>query len=199
MIHELIRAALVPATLLFVALLVVLYLRVYRFNRTANDVVPYLRWLDFEQMQDLLSPEQDRHFRQHLPARQFREFQEKRIRLSVEFLVRSSHNAEILRSWGWYELRRSWRTKDRKAGRTSRELINAAVQCKIIGLALRFKLYFWLLRMTLFPFLGTPGFAALLPLGSSYLLRVYTKTKVAAVELSRMYGAEYHEQLVQVL
>ncbi|HJX83132.1 MAG TPA: hypothetical protein VJ723_02165 [Candidatus Angelobacter sp.] len=199
MIHELIRAALVPFVFILISLLVVLYLRIYRSDRTPNDVIPYLRGLDFEQLQDLLSPEQDSHFQQQLSPRRFRVFQQKRIRLSLEFLGRLSHDTDVLRGWGWYELKRSWRTRDRNVRRTSRQLVTAAVQCLVLGLALRCKLHVWLFRMTLLPFWPTPSFAALLRSGSADLLGFYEKTKAAALELAQAYGAEYHERLAEVL
>ena len=199
MIREFLSATHILIELLLAFVLAFLYLRIYRFNRTVNDVIPYLRGLDFEQMQDLLNPAQDIHFRQYLPPRQFRVFQQKRVRLSLEFLGRLAHNAVILREWGWYELKRSWRTRDRKTRRSSRELVTAAVQCQILGLVLRCKLHVWLFRMALFPFLATPNFAALLRLGSADLLGFYEKTKAAAIELAQTYGAEYHERLAEVL
>src|SRR5258708_30221105 len=197
MIHELFRAAPVPLVLLLISLFVLLYLRTYRFKRTHNDVTPYLRKLDFEHLQDLLSPEQDIHFRQYLPRRQFREFQQKRIRITVEFLGRMSHDTDVLRGWGWYELTRSWRTRDHKIRRISRQLVSGAVQCLVIGLAVRCKLHVWLFRMALFPFLPTPNFSDLLRVGSVDLLGFYEKTRTLALELAQTYGAEYQAQWSQ--
>src|SRR5258708_873769 len=122
MIHELFRAAPVPLVLLLISLFVLLYLRTYRFKRTHNDVTPYLRKLDFEHLQDLLSPEQDIHFRQYLPRRQFREFQQKRIRITVEFLGRMSHDTDVLRGCGWSQLTPTWRTTDPNIMLSSRHL-----------------------------------------------------------------------------
>jgi hypothetical protein len=199
MIHELFRAAPFPIVLLLISLFVVLYLRIYRFKRTHNDVAPYLRGLDFQQLQDLLHPEQDICFRQSLPPRQFREFQQKRIRLSLEFLGRLSHDTDVLQGWGWYELTRSWRTRDRKTRRTSRQLVTGAALCLVLGLAVRCKLHVWLIRMALFPFLPTPNFADLLRLGSMELLGCYEKTRAAALELAQVYGDEYRMRLDEAL
>ncbi|HJX84158.1 MAG TPA: hypothetical protein VJ723_07435 [Candidatus Angelobacter sp.] len=199
MIHELLRAAPVLLVLLLISLSVLLYLRIYRFKRTQNDVIPYLRALDFEQLQDLLNPEQDIHFRQVLPRQQFREFQQKRVRITLEFLGRMSHDTDVLRGWGWYELTRSWRTRDRKTRRTSRQLVTGAVQCLVIGLAVRCKLHAWLFRMVLFPFLPTPNFADLMRLGSVDLLGFYEKTRTAALELAQAYGDEYRRRLALAL
>ncbi|SRR5258708_31981794 len=200
MIYEVIRAAFVPLGFLFISLLVVLYLRIYRFSdRTAYDVAAYLRPVDLEQVRDLLSPEPEQYLRLNLAAAQFKTLQRKRIHLGLEHIGRLAHNAGVLRGWGRYELRRGQRTRDRKARRASRELVSAGVQCQILGLVLRLKLHVWLFRMALFPFLPAPRFASLLRLGSVDLPAFYEKTKAAATELSRIYGPEYHERLVQVL
>jgi hypothetical protein len=42
MIHELFRAAPVPLALLLIFIFTLLYLRIYRSERTQNDVIPYL-------------------------------------------------------------------------------------------------------------------------------------------------------------
>ena len=69
-------------------------------RRTLDDVTPYLRPAELEEIQELLDPAQEVNFRLRLSPEEFRRWQRKRIHLMREYLLRMSHNALVLIEWG---------------------------------------------------------------------------------------------------
>jgi RNA-binding protein YlmH len=65
-------------------------------RRTLDDVTPYLRPAELQEIQELLDPAQEVNFRLHLSPEEFRRWQRKRIHLMREYLLRMSHNALVL-------------------------------------------------------------------------------------------------------
>src|SRR5690242_18870567 len=82
------------------ALLAILYRRIYWVgDRTAEEVLLFLRPLDVLQVQDLFASGEERYLRLNLTPRQFRRAQRNRITLALEYIRRISHNALILQQW----------------------------------------------------------------------------------------------------
>jgi hypothetical protein len=76
-------------------------------KRTQDDVAPFLRPAEFEELEALLDPAQEVNFKLHLSRREFRDWQRKRIHLMREYLLRMSHNALVLIEWGNMECART--------------------------------------------------------------------------------------------
>ena len=64
-------------------------------KRTVDDVTPFLRPAEAEELESLLDPGQETAFRLRMPPREFAAWQRKRIHLMREYLLRMSHNALV--------------------------------------------------------------------------------------------------------
>src|SRR5689334_17773639 len=110
MISELLhlaRAVWFEAAILLVAGFVVLYRRTYRFRyRPPNQVIPFLRGVDTDELRHLLNPTAEQYLRLNMSKAQFRHEQRTRLWLALEYLGRLFHNALVMVEWGHYELER---------------------------------------------------------------------------------------------
>jgi hypothetical protein len=184
------------------ALLVVgfLYEWIYRFSeRTAHDVIPYLRSVNLEEVSSLFDLGAERYLRLNSSPQEFRKSQWKRCHLVLQYVGDLAHNAKVFQEWGKYERTRSRRTHDRDARRASMELTIACVQCRICAVAVRLRVHFWLVKMAALPFASAPSFASLPRMGSAEMLSFYQQVKASAVELGQAYGESYHQKLVHSL
>lgn len=184
------------------ALLVVVFLYewIYRFSeRTAHDVIPYLRSINLEEVKTLLDPANEVYLRMNSSPHEFRKAQWKRCHLALQYAGDLAHNAKVFQEWGKYERNRSRGTQDRDARRTSLDLTIACAQCRICALAIRMRIHFWMIRMAILPFSTPPTFASLPRMGSVELLSYYQQVKTSAMELGQAYGENYHQKLEHVL
>ena len=98
MIFDLVTIFLVAVILLFAATTALQFLGKFP-HRTFDDVTPYLRPAEFEELELLLDPAAEVNFRLRLPGKEFQAWQRKRIHLLREYLLRMSHNALVLNEW----------------------------------------------------------------------------------------------------
>jgi hypothetical protein len=197
---ELLRAVgPVAAVLLFVGL-VLLYRRIYRFTRRPpGQVIAYLRVVDPQEVGHLLDPVAEQYLRLNLTKEQFRKEQRNRMWLALEYLGRLSHNALIMAEWGFYEMKRTRRTRSAADRETCTELLSASIQVRMCSFVLRTTIHLWLVRMAVFPFLRPPSVAKLIDGGSTDLLEFYRTMRNAAAQLSQSYGDLYHEKMAEAL
>jgi hypothetical protein len=197
---ELLRAVgPVAAVLLFVGL-VLLYRRIYRFTRRPPDqVIAYLRAVDPQEVGHLLDPVAEQYLRLNLTKEQFRKEQRNRMWLALEYIGRLSHNALIMAEWGYYELKRTRRTRNAEDQKTSMDLLSASVQVRMCSLVLRATIHIWLVRVALLPFLRPPSVAKLIDAGSTDLLEFYQTMRDASAQLSQSYGDLYHVKMAEAL
>ena len=101
-------------TLLFLAAAVglvlfkALYNWIYYFpSRAENEVIPYLRSMDMENVKDLLNMSQEGYLRLNLSPDSFRLEQRHRITLTLEYYSRMAHNTVLLAEWANTEFRKS--------------------------------------------------------------------------------------------
>lgn len=189
----------VAAVVLFVGL-VLLYRRIYRFTRRPpGQVIAYLRAVDPDEVGHLLDPVAEQYLRLNLTKAQFRKEQRHRMWLALEYIGRLSHNGLIMVEWGYYELKRTRRTRCAEDRETSLELVSASVQVRMCSFVLRSTINLWLVRMTVLPFLSVPSFEKLIDGGSTDLLEFYETMTCAAVQLSQSYGDLYCEKMAQAL
>jgi hypothetical protein len=173
-----------------------IYEWVYRFaDRTAQDVIPYLRFVNLEEVASLFHPSTEKYLELNLSLAEFRKTQRKRCRLALQYAGNLAHNARIFQEWGKYERKRSRITRNSEVKRPSLELTIACAQCRICSLVVRLKIHLWLVRMAVLPFSTPPAFASLSRLGSVEMLSFYEKIKSAAQDLGRAYGDTYRDQL----
>ncbi|HEY6970798.1 MAG TPA: hypothetical protein VJA94_16425 [Candidatus Angelobacter sp.] len=182
--------------LLAVLAVIFLYEWVYRFSeRTADDVIPYLRSINLEEMKSFFDPEAEKYLRLNSSPQEFRRAQWKRCHLALQYIGDLAHNARVFQEWGKYERTRSRRMQDSAARRTSLELTIACAQCRICAVAVRARIHYWLIKMAVLPFAAAPTFASLPRLGSVEMLSFYQQIKASAVQLGQAYGESYHQKL----
>lgn len=181
------------------ALLALLYRKIYWVgDRTAEEVLPYLRPLALEQVNDLFNAATERYLRLNLTPRQFRRAQRNRVILTLEYIRRVSHNALILQQWGIYEMGRA-RAANPESDHLSVGLIDASVHCRMSSFVVRLRLHTWLFRLALLPFASPPSFETLIQFGIDELLDFYAKMRIAAAELGHYYGEVHQNKLVEFL
>ncbi|HYL93746.1 MAG TPA: hypothetical protein VEW69_11395 [Alphaproteobacteria bacterium] len=164
-------------------------------NRSAEDVVPYLRPVDLQELEMLLDPALEVSFRMKLSSQEFRQVQRKRARLMQEYLLRMSHNAMVLIEWANQE----W-SPDRPAIPGSRQelaqaLVQAATEFRLYSLLARAKLSLWLVRLELWPLFGSPSLYRLRNVFGIDALGAYHRLKGAACDLSVGHGLEYQTEV----
>lgn len=197
---ELLRAVGPVAALLLFVGLVLLYRRIYRFTRRPpGQVIAYLRAVAPADVGGLLDPVAEQYVRLNLTKAQFRKEQRNRMWLALEYIGRLSHNALIMAEWGYYELKRTRRTRSPLDHETATELLSASVQVRMCGFVLRATMHVWLLRMAVLPFLRPPSFEKLIDAGSTDLLEFYRTMTDAAMRLSQAYGDLHYEKMAQAL
>lgn len=186
--------------LLALFVVVFAYEWIYRFSeRTAQDVIPYLRSINLEELKTLFDPGTERYLRLNSSLRQFKKSQWKRSHLALQYIGDLGHNAKVFQEWAKFERNRSRNTQDRDARRASLELTIACAQCRICVLAVRIRIRLWLIKMAAFPFSAPPSFASLPRLGSVEMLSYYERIKALAITLSQGYGEGYHQKLAHIL
>ena len=216
MIFDLITIALVGLVLAFAGFTVLQFLGKFP-TRTRDDVSPYLRPTELQELEALLDPVQETNLRFELAPRQFRSWQRKRIHLMREYLLRMSHNALVLTEWGNMELAAvgfpaesrpkesvdsgngiSQRDLQRQA--LAQELIQAATEFRLYSLMARLKLKLWIvLRLGEWPLLPSPSLPGLRHLSGIDAVSSYHRLREAAGALSLAYGYDYHQELSQRL
>ena len=135
MIREVLSSALflLPLTLAF---LIIVVTRVRALSqRTAHDVIPYLRGVNLEEIKTLLDPATERYLRLNSTAQEFKRTQWKRCHLALQYVNDMAHNAKVFQEWGKYERNRSRTTRDSEIRRASLDLTVACAQCRICAVA----------------------------------------------------------------
>jgi len=160
-------------------------------RRTLDDVTPYLRPAELQEIQDLLDPAREVNFRLHLSPEEFRRWQRKRIHLMREYLLRMSHNALVLIEWGNLECFEGGSgprvSPERQA--LAQELIQAATEFRLYSLLALLKLKIWIVfRLDRWPVISTPSLPALRRVFGIDALTSYNRLKQAAGGLSTAYG-----------
>lgn len=183
-----------------VAVLALLYRKIYAVHdRTAEEVLPFLRPVEVKEVEDLFSASTERYLRLNLTPQRFRRAQRQRMHLALEYIRRISHNALILQEWGTYEMGRARAAANPECSHLSVDLIAASVHCRMCSFVLRTRLHTWLFRMAFLPILAPPSFEMLIKFGSADLLDFYGKVRSAAAQLSRCYGDGYQDRLAEFL
>src|SRR5215831_11881450 len=91
---------LLVGVLLSVALYTAIQFRGKYPKRTIEDVMPFLRSAEHDELESLLDPARETNFRLRMSPQEFAEWQRRRIHLLREYLLRMSHNALVLIEWG---------------------------------------------------------------------------------------------------
>lgn len=163
-------------------------------RRTVEDVTPYLRPAEFEELESLLNPAHEVNFRLRLSPREFREWQRRRIHLLREYLLRMSHNSLVLIEWGNMEFDGNG-SPSHKSGEMqalAQELVQAATEFRLYSLLALGKLKFWIV-FRLDASASLPRLRTVLGIDA---MAAYKRLKSAAGTLGLTYGTEYHQELL---
>jgi hypothetical protein len=198
-IREVLSSALflLPLTLTFL-IIVVIRVRAYS-QRTAHDVIPYLRSINLEEVRALLDPGTERYLRLNTSPEEFKRSQWKRCHLALQYVNDLARNAKVIQEWGKYERNRSRTTRDGEIRRASLDLTVACAQCRICAVAVRIRIHFWMFKMAIVPFSAPPSFASLPRMGSVEMVSYYEQIKASAILIGQGYGESYHQKLAHVL
>src|SRR6267154_1483376 len=133
-------------------------------KRSIDDVTPFLRPSEQDELESMLDPAQESNFRMRMPPQEFAEWQRKRIHLMREYLLRMSHNALVLIEWGNMECFEGGSgprvSPERQA--LAQELIQAATEFRLYSLLALLKLKIWIIfRLDLWPLASAPSLPAL--------------------------------------
>jgi hypothetical protein len=186
--------------LLSLFVLIFLYEWVYHFSeRTATDVIPYLRAINLEEITSLFDSAAENRLRLDLPPREFKKSQWKRCHLALQYVGDLAHNAKVFQEWSKYERTRSRRTLDRETRRVSLDLTIVCAQCRICAVAVRLRIGLGLMKMAVLPFAAAPSFTSLPRMGSVEMVTFYRQIRTAAIILGQAYGENYQRNLAHVL
>jgi hypothetical protein len=176
------------------------YERVYRMaERTENQVIPFLRPVDLDELESVLNFGDEGVLRLNLAPQQFRKEQKNRINFAREHFGRMSHNALYLQEWARYINRRSLATRDRAARSLSQEMIELCIQLRIAMMAARFKLNLWLIRIIVLRFMPIPAMGEVRRIGYCDLVVSYKSIKDLADRLRQIGGGNQNQMLSQLL
>lgn len=167
--------------------------------RTIDDVKPYLRPIELQELEEILDPANEANFKLRLSPAEFRQLQRKRIHLMREYLLRMSHNALVLIEWGNMEWtgpgQRADLDKDRRM--LAQEMVQAATEFRLYSLLALVKLKLWILfRLDAWPLIPSPKLSGLRQLVGIDAVRAYQRLRESVSYLSEIHGSQYQEDLV---
>lgn len=201
MMFDIITIFLVGTLLLF-AIYTAIQFRGKFPKRTIEDVTPFLRPAEHDELESLLDPAQETNFRIRMSSQEFADWQRRRIHLLREYLLRMSHNALVLIEWGNMETTETGNDAAMYQERQllAKELVQAATEFRLYSMLALAKLKLWLV-------LPSP-FSLLLPSQSLPSMRhvfgidalgSYQRLKTAASGLSLAHGLHFHDELLERL
>jgi hypothetical protein len=192
--------------LVSIALLVAIYTAIQfrgKFpKRTLEDVTPFLRPAESQEIEALMDPGQETTFRLRMSPNEFAGWQRKRIHLMREYLLRMSHNALVLIEWGNMEALKEERDSERCREKQllAQELVQAATEFRLYSMLALTKLKLWLILPSSISFLlPSPSLPSLRNVFGIDALSTYQRLKTAASGLSLAYDNHYHDELLERL
>lgn len=168
-------------------------------KRTIEDVTPFLRPAEHDELESLLDPAQEANFRMRMSSQEFADWQRRRIHLLREYLLRMSHNALVLIEWGNMETGNDTETASQRQ-LLAKELVQAATEFRLYSIIALAKLKLWLVLPSplslLFPSPSLPSMRHVFGIDA---LGSYQRLKTAASGLSLAHGLHFHDELLQRL
>jgi len=192
------------ADFVLLLILIVLGFAVYthiasRPPRTFDEMLPYLRIGDLNEVRHLLDPVDEGFLRLNLSIADFRKAQHHRIHLLSELLTRMSHNARFLHDWARGEQHKSWKTMNCATRAASRELIGYCVTFRFATFVAQIRLRVWAFRISMLRFAPVPIIADIRHLVGTDIPYTYERIKATALTLGNACGGEYQQSLSEVL
>jgi hypothetical protein len=170
-----------------------------RFPRlTVRDVYPFFHRIEGEILVGSFHPGPEDNYRAANTPAEFRKWQWRRIHLAMHLSRDISANSRLLQRWAVYERHENWDSLPAEIQDGLREFQLSCMHSRTAAFAVRFRLRLWLIRMNLLPMLPVPSFSTIVE-HSNTLIRFYRTAEVLADAISRIYGEEIHQNMLQVL
>src|SRR5438309_10286028 len=189
-------------TLLLVAVYTAIQFRGKYPKRTIEDVTPFLRPAEHDELESLLDPAQETNFRVRMSPQEFADWQCRRIHLLREYLLRMSHNSLVLIEWGNMETAETGNDAEafRQRQLMAKELVQAATEFRLYSMLALVKLKLWLVLPSPFSLLlPSPSLPSMRHVFGIDALGSYQRLKTAASGLSMVHALQFHEELLQRL
>jgi hypothetical protein len=171
-------------------------------KRTIEDVTPFLRPAEQDELESLLDPAQETNFRIRMSSQEFADWQRRRIHLMREYLLRMSHNALVLIEWGNMETDATGNDAEalRQRQLMARELVQAATEFRLYSMLALAKLKLWLVLPSPFSLLlPSPSLPSMRHVFGINALSSYQRLKTAASGLSMAHGLHFRDALLERL
>ena len=201
MMFDIIIIFLVGALLLF-AIYTAIQFRGKFPKRTIEDVTPFLRPAEHDELESLLDPALETNFRMRMSPREFAEWQRRRIHLLREYLLRMSHNALVLIEWGNMETAETGNDAEtfRQRQLLAKELVQAATEFRLYSVLALAKLKLWLVLPSPFSLLlPSPSLPSMRHIFGIDALGSYRRLRTAAGGLSLAHSRHFHDELLERL
>jgi len=201
MMFDIITIFLVGTLLLF-AVFTAIQFRGKFHKRTIEDVTPFLRPAEQDELESLLDPAQETNFRMRMSPQEFADWQRRRIHLLREYLLRMSHNALVLIEWGNMENAEIGNDAEALCQRQlmARELVQAATEFRLYSMLALAKLKLWLvLPSPLNLLLPSPSLPSMRHVFGIDALGSYQRLRTAASGLSMVHGLQFRDALLERL
>lgn len=171
-------------------------------KRTIEDVTPFLRPAEHDELESLLDPAQETNFRIRMSPQEFNEWQRRRIHLLREYLLRMSHNALVLIEWGNMESAETGNDTEtfREHQLLAQELVQAATEFRLYSVLALAKLKLWLvLPPPLSLLLPSPSLPSMRHVFGIDALGSYQRLRTAAGGLSLAHSHHFHTEMLERL
>jgi hypothetical protein len=171
-------------------------------KRSIEDVTPFLRPAEHDELESLLDPAQEANFRMRMSPQEFAGWQRKRIHLMREYLLRMSHNALVLIEWGNMEALEQGNNAERCGEKQllAQELVQAATEFRLYSVLALAKLKLWLVLPPPFSLLfPSPSLPSMRHVFGIDALGSYQRLKTAASGLSLAHSHHFHDELLERL
>jgi hypothetical protein len=201
MMFDIITIFLVGILLLF-AIYTAIQFRSKHPKRTIEDVTPFLRPAEHDELESLLDPAQETNFRMRMSPQEFANWQRRRIHLLREYLLRMSHNALVLIEWGNMEALESGNDAQtvRQRQLLAQELVQAATEFRLYSVLALAKLKLWLVLPSPFSLLlPSPSLPSMRHVFGIDALGSYQRLRTAAGGLSLAHSHHFHDELLERL
>jgi len=199
MMFDIIIIFLVGILLLF-AIYTVIQLRGKHPKRTIEDVTPFLRPAEHDELEQLLDPALETNFRLRMAPQEFTEWQRRRIHLLREYLLRMSHNALVLIEWGNMEATEPGNDNAEtlfQRQSLAKELVQAATEFRLYSVLALAKLKLWLVLPSSFNLLlPSPSLPSMRQIFGINALNSYQRLRTAAGGLSLAHSRHFHDELL---
>jgi hypothetical protein len=171
-------------------------------KRTIEDVTPFLRPSEQDELESLLDPAQEANFRMRMSPQEFAGWQRRRIHLMREYLLRMSHNALVLIEWGNMEALEAGNDAEtfRQRQLLAQELVQAATEFRLYSVLALAKLKLWLVLPPPFSLaFPSPSLPSMRHVFGIDALGSYQRLKTAASGLSLAHSHHFHDELLERL